>query len=110
MIYAEKAESTGISKQTPPIGHTPPSKTDILLALWKRTKWLDSLIDKVEGNKAQLTEKTKSLVYMSQVHAQLCKTMLYGLKEDTKKFEVSQAEPFTIKMWRPSNAEAPSKE
>ena len=61
---------------------TVPKRIDVLAALWRRTQWLDALISRLAQDKIAVSEKNKQLVYMCQVHAQLCKTALYGLKDN----------------------------
>jgi hypothetical protein len=65
---------------------TPPSRAIILLTLWKRAIWLNTLIDDVENNKKDVNQKLKELIYMSQVHSQICRTILQGM--DTQELEL----------------------
>jgi hypothetical protein len=60
----------------------PPNRSDILLALWNRAVWLDEAINSVDSNKKNVTPKLKQLVYMAQIYNQLCRTVLYGLKDE----------------------------
>jgi len=52
--------------------------------------WLDQAINAVDSNKKNVTPKLKQLVYMTQVYNQLCRTVLYGLKD--KEFHVKVAQ------------------
>lgn len=88
-------ENVGFSEtdaQKPAIALSPPKRVDVLLALWKRTVWLDGLIDKLEKNEIQPSEKVKSMVYDCQVYGQLAKTVLWGLKDETIEIRVLELE------------------
>ena len=74
---------------TPP---TPPKRSDVLLSLWKRAFWLDDTINKVEANKRRVTPKLRTQIYMTQVHNQLCKTVIYGLKDEEVELRVLELE------------------
>jgi hypothetical protein len=74
---------------TPPI---PPKRSDVLLALWNRAVWLDQAINGVDSNKKKVTPKLKQLVYMAQVYNQLCKTVLYGLKDEELELRIMELE------------------
>jgi hypothetical protein len=69
-----------------------PKRSDVLLALWKRSQWLDDLISKMEDPKAEAVENAREMVYMAQVFAQLCKTVLYGLKDETLELRIIELE------------------
>jgi len=71
---------------------TPPKKSDILLALWNRAVWLDQAINAVDSNKKNVTPKLTQLVYMSQVYHQLCRTVLYALKDEELELRVLELE------------------
>ena len=71
---------------------TPPKRSDVLLALWKRAVWLDETINKVDVNKRRVTPKLRTQIYMTQVHNQLCKTVLYGLKDEEVELRVLELE------------------
>jgi hypothetical protein len=73
----------------PPI---PPKRSDVLLALWNRAVWLDQAINGVDSNKKNVTPKLKQLVYMSQVYNQLCRTILYSLKDEDLELRVLELE------------------
>jgi hypothetical protein len=74
---------------TPPI---PPKRSDVLLALWNRAVWLDQAINGVDSNKKKVPPKLKQLVYMAQVYNQLCKTVLYGLKDEELELRIMELE------------------
>jgi hypothetical protein len=74
---------------TPPI---PPKRSDVMLALWNRAVWLDQAINAVDSNKKNVTPKLKQLVYMAQVYNQLCKTVLYGLKDEELELRIVELE------------------
>ena len=74
---------------TPP---TPPKRCDVLLALWNRAVWLDDTINKVNANKRRVTPKLRTQIYMTQVCNQLCKTVLYGLKDEELELRVLELE------------------
>ena len=64
----------------------------MLLALWKRAAWLDDTINKVEVNKKRVTPKLRTQIYMTQVYNQLCKTIMYGLKDEELEIRVMELE------------------
>jgi hypothetical protein len=74
---------------TPP---TPPKRSEVLLRLWDRAVWLDQTINAVDSNKKNVTPKLKQLVYMSQVYNQLCKTVLYALKDEELELRIMELE------------------
>lgn len=69
-----------------------PKRTDVLASLWTRAQWLDKAQKEVDEDKKQVTPKLKQLVYMAQVHSQLCKTILYGLKDEELELRVIELE------------------
>ena len=71
---------------------TPPKRSDVLLALWKRAIWLDDTINNVDKNKKRVTPKLRTQIYMTQVYNQLCKTVLYGLKDEELELRVLDLE------------------
>jgi hypothetical protein len=64
----------------------------VLLALWNRAAWLDQAINGVDSNKKKVTPKLKQLVYMAQVYNQLCRTVLYALKDEELELRVLELE------------------
>jgi predicted transcriptional regulator len=70
----------------------PPKRSDVLLALWNRAVWLDQAINAVDSNKKNVTPKLKQLVYMAQVYNQLCRTVLYALKDEELELRVLELE------------------
>ncbi len=74
---AEEDRGISLNEHHPPM----PKRVGVLLALWKRTQWLDTLINKMEDPNADAVENVREMVYDCQVFAQLCKTVLYGLKD-----------------------------
>lgn len=70
----------------------PVKRTDVLAAAWGRAVWLDQAINQVENDKRTVTPKLKALVYMCQIHNQLCKTVLYGLKDEELELRVKDLE------------------
>ena len=73
----------------PPI---PPKRSDVLLALWNRAVWLDQAINAVDSGRKNATPKLKQLVYMSQVYNQLCRTVLYALKDEELELRILELE------------------
>ena len=71
---------------------TPPKRGDVLLALWVRAVWLDDTINRVNANKKRVTPKLRTQIYMTQVYNQLCKTVLYGLKDEEVELRVLELE------------------
>ena len=71
---------------------TPPKRCDVLLALWKRAAWLDETINAVDRNKKRVTPKLRTQIYMTQVYNQLCKTVIYGLKDEELELRVLELE------------------
>ena len=71
---------------------TPPKRSTILLAIWNRAKWLDKTINSVDLNKRKFTPKLKQQIYMAQVYNQLCKTVLYGLKDEELELRINELE------------------
>ena len=63
-----------------------------MLALWSRAVWLDHAINSLDRNKKKVTPKLKQLVYMAQVYNQLCKTVLYGFKDEELELRVKELE------------------
>jgi len=74
---------------SPPI---PPKRSEILLAIWNRAKWLDTTINNVDSNKKKVTPKLKQQIYMAQVYNQLCKTLLYGLNDEELELRIKELE------------------
>ena len=70
----------------------PPKRSDVLFAIWNRAKWLDETINSVELNKRKVTPKLKQQIYMAQVYNQLCKTVIYGLKEEELELRIKELE------------------
>lgn len=70
----------------------PPKRSDVLLTIWNRAKWLDETINKVDQNKRKVTPKLKKQIYMAQVYNQLCKTLLYGLKDEELELRIKELE------------------
>ena len=70
----------------------PPKRSEVLLTLWKRAVWLDQAINSLDRNKKKVTPKLKQLVYMAQVYNQLCKTVLYGFKDEELELRVKELE------------------
>ena len=64
----------------------------MLLALWKRAVWLDETINKVDVNQRRVTPKLRTQIYMAQVYNQLCKTVLYGLKDEELELRIKELE------------------
>jgi hypothetical protein len=64
----------------------------VLLALWNRAVWLDQAINSVDSNKKKVTPKLKQLVYMAQVYNQLCRTVLYALKDEELELRILELE------------------
>jgi len=56
-----------------------PKRSDVLLALWRRHEWLRL---KIDNRQTQVTPALKYRVYMATVECQICKTLLYGLKDE----------------------------
>ena len=71
---------------------TPPKRCDVLFALWNRAVWLDETINAVDRNKKRVTPKLRTQIYMTQIHNQLCKTVLYGLKDEEVELRVLELE------------------
>ena len=71
---------------------TPPKRCDVMLALWNRAVWLDQAINSLDKNKKKVTPKLKQQIYMAQVYNQLCKTVLYGLKDDELELRIKELE------------------
>ena len=71
---------------------TPPKRSDVLFAVWNRAKWLDGTINSVDLNKRKVTPKLKQQIYMAQVYNQLCKTVLYGFKDEELELRVKELE------------------
>jgi hypothetical protein len=71
---------------------TPPKRSDVLLSLWNRAVWLDQAINALDKNKKNVTPKLKQLVYMSQVYNQLCKTVLYAMKDEELELRIIELE------------------
>lgn len=71
---------------------TPPKRSTILLAIWNRAIWLDQTINSVDQNKRKVTPKLKQQIYMAQVYNQLCKTLLYGLKDEELELRIKELE------------------
>jgi len=80
-------ESKAVLNPTPT-----PKRIDVLMALWTRAQWLNNRISDVDCEKRQVTPKLKQLVYMTQVHSQLCKTILYGLKDEELELRINELE------------------
>ena len=55
-----------------------PTRVEILLALWHRSRWLNKIID---NPRSKLDENLKSRVYFAQVETQIYKVILSGLPE-----------------------------
>jgi hypothetical protein len=70
----------------------PPKRSDVMLALWNRAVWLDQAIKAVDSNKKNVTPKLMQLVYMAQVYNQLCRTVLYGLKDEELELRIMELE------------------
>lgn len=70
----------------------PPRRSDVMLALWNRAVWLDEAITAVDSNKKNATPKLKQLVYMAQVYNQLCRTVLYALKDEELELRILELE------------------
>lgn len=62
---------------------------EVLLLLWKNAQWLDEHIHKKQ---LKLTPALKQRVYMVQVQSGLCKTLLYGLKDEELELRIEQLE------------------
>ena len=71
---------------------TPPKRSEVLFAIWNRAIWLDETINKVDANKRRVTPKLKQQIYMAQIYNQLCKTVLYGLKDEEVELRVLELE------------------
>jgi len=71
---------------------SPQKRSDVLLAIWNRAIWLDGTINKVDVNKRKVTPKLKQQIYMAQVYNQLCKTLLYGLKDKELELRILELE------------------
>ena len=71
---------------------TPPKRSDVLLAIWNRAAWLDEAINNLDRNKKRITPKFKQQIYMAQVYNQLCKTVLYGLKDEELEIRLMELE------------------
>lgn len=54
------------------------NRIDVLALLWNRIKWLDVQIDKKQ---LKINHALRQRVYMAQVECGLCKTVLFGLKD-----------------------------
>jgi len=85
-----KTRKTGCNNSFEP--PAPPKRCEVLLALWNRAVWLDNTINKVEAHKRRVTPKLRTQIYMTQVHNQLCKTLLYGLKDEEIELQVIELE------------------
>ena len=70
----------------------PPKRSDVLGAAWARAVWLDKAINEVENDKKAVSAKLKAMVYMCQIHNQLCKTVLYGLKDEELELRIKELE------------------
>ena len=57
---------------------SPPTRTEILLCLFKRAKWISG---KIDNNATQFSQALKTRVYFATVECQIYKAMLYGMKE-----------------------------
>jgi hypothetical protein len=66
----------------------PPKRSDVMLALWNKAVCLDQAINTVDSNEKNVTPKLKQLIYMAQVYNQLCRTVLYALKDEELTLEV----------------------
>ncbi|MHA2323768.1 MAG: hypothetical protein ACXACB_00080 [Promethearchaeota archaeon] len=66
-----------------------PKRSDVLLALWTRHKWLKKRID---NRQTQVTPALKYRVYMATVECQICKTLLYGLKDEELEIRIKELE------------------
>lgn len=64
-------------------------RVDVLSLLWKRACWLD---EKVELKQLKINPALKQRVYMCQVEASLCKTLLYGLKSEETEARLEKLE------------------
>jgi hypothetical protein len=56
-----------------------PKTSDVLLALWNRHNWIKH---RIENRQTQITPELKRRLYMATVECQICKTLLYGLKDE----------------------------
>ena len=54
--------------------------------------WLGQAINAVDSNKKNVTPKLKQLVYMAQVYNQLCRTVLYALKDEELELRIMELE------------------
>ena len=66
-----------------------PKRSDVLLSLWSRHSWLRSKIDK---RQTQITPALKYRVYMATVECQICKVLLYGLKDEELELRILELE------------------
>ena len=66
-----------------------PKRSDVLLSLWKRHNWLRS---KIDNRQTQITPALKYCVYMATVECQICKVLLYGLKDEEVELRVKELE------------------
>ena len=69
-----------------------PKRSDVLLALWKSAQWIEDFKNQMEQGKVTPSEKSRQLVYMTQVHAQVCKTALFALKDETLELRIMELE------------------
>ena len=69
-----------------------PDRADVLIALWDSAKWLK---DKTENTRTKLDANFRQRVYCMQVHAQICKALLYGLKDETTELRLKELEKKT---------------
>jgi hypothetical protein len=63
-----------------------------MLALWNKAVCLDQAINTVDSNEKNVTPKLKQLIYMAQVYNQLCRTVLYALKDEELELRIMELE------------------
>ena len=62
---------------------------EVLSLLWKNAQWLD---EKIHKKQLKLNDALKQRVYMVQVQNSLCKSILYGLKDEELESRIKELE------------------
>jgi len=65
------------------------NRHDVMLLLWKNAEWLNEHIHKKQ---LKINSALRQRVYMIQVQSGVCKTLLYGLKDEELEQRVEKLE------------------
>jgi hypothetical protein len=68
---------------------TAPKRLEVLSELWSMDKWLK---ERIETKQTKIDPHFKFRVYMIQIRTHICKTLLYGLKDEELEIRVMELE------------------